>query len=430
MDRRAEAHLGSSTVRRGVRIEAARSLQLHQVRGVLFAGVRCVDGARIMSKQTNSLLVLTLAVMVLAGCEAAKSSSPTSPSVAGPIAGVNITAPAPVTPGAGTTIPAKEQPITLTIQNSSTNGQRPITYSFEVAVDGEFANKVVTRDGVEPGGDGKTAFRLPDALVADRTYYWRAKALDGANQSSYSETLSFAVVILAEIQAPLLLFPINGATASSLTPEFGVANAARTGPAGAIAYMFEISENESFTAMAEIVSVAEKASVTKFTLGKPLKSNTRHYWRVRAYDLNVTSPWSLTQSFVTPKGVAAPPPPGPPSTGWPKNGQEVVAYATKQYPDRLVAGVSLSQRQANMAFLRDRMIEAGICGGMELAWNMKRGGPDKSIDYLAYRKNGTWIGVDIGAAYDDTSIPLRLQWGEGDSYLVFPATYSPAPSCK
>ena len=107
-----------------------------------------------------------------------------------------------------------------------------------------------------------------------------------------------------------------------------------------------------------------------------------------------------------------------------------MAYATRQYPDRLVAGVSVSQRQANMAYVRDRMIEAGICGGMGLAWNMKRGGPDKSIDYLAYRKNGTWIGVDIGAAYDDTSIPLRLQWGEGDSYLVFPATYSPAPSCK
>jgi hypothetical protein len=392
----------------------------------------CVDGARIMSKQTNSILVLTLAVMVLAGCEAAKSSNPTSPSVAGPIAGVNITTPSPLAPGTGTMIPAKEQPITLTIQNSSTNGQRPITYNFEVAVDGEFANKVVTREGVEPGGDGKTAFRLPDALAADRTYYWRAKAVDGANQSSYSEAPSFAVVIIAEIQAPVPLFPISAATVSSLSPEFGVANSTRTGPAGAIAYVFEISENESFTAMAAVVTVAEKASPTRFTLAQQLKPSTKHYWRVRAFDVNVTSPWSLTQSFVTPKAVAAPPPgsPPPPSAGWPKTGVEVVAYATKQYPDRLVAGVSLSQRQANMAYLRDRMIEAGICGGMDLAWNMKRGGPDKSIDYLAYRKDGTWIGVDIGAAYDDTSIPLHLQWGEDGPNLIFPATYSPRPTCK
>ena len=85
----------------------------------------------------------------------------------------------------------------------------------------------------------------------------------------------------------------------------------------------------------------------------------------------------------------------------------MVAWAKSRYPDRLVAGVSLSQRQANMAYVRDRMIEAGICGGMDLAWNLKRGGPERSIDYLAYRKAGRWIGVDIGSAYDDTSIRLE-----------------------
>jgi hypothetical protein len=264
-----------------------------------------------MSKQTNSILVLPVVLMLLAGCEAAKSSNPTSPSVAGPIAGVNITAPVPVAPGAGTTISAKEQPITLTIQNSSTNGQRPITYSFEVAVDGAFANKVVTRDGVEPGGDGKTAFRLPDALAADRTYYWRAKAVDGANQSNYSEALSFAVVIIAEIQAPLPLTPIDGVKTSSRSPEFRVRNSARTGPAGAVAYTFEISENESFTAMAAIVTVAEQSIETKFTIGQELKASTKHYWRVRAFDPNVTSPWSLTQSFTTPAAVVTPPTPPP-----------------------------------------------------------------------------------------------------------------------
>ena len=37
----------------------------------------------------------------LAGCEAAKSSNPTSPTVAGPIPGVNITAPALIEPAQG-----------------------------------------------------------------------------------------------------------------------------------------------------------------------------------------------------------------------------------------------------------------------------------------------------------------------------------------
>jgi hypothetical protein len=389
-----------------------------------------------MTPNRLALLVLPVAALALAGCEAAKSSNPTSPSVAGPIAGVNISAPAPVAPGQGTTLSAKDQPVTLVVANASTNGQRPITYRFEVAVDAEFSNKVATRDGIEPGAEGRTSYRLPDALAADRNYYWRAKAVDGANESAYSEAVNFSVVTAAEIQAPAPVAPIGSATAASQSPEFRVANAARTGPVGQVYYTFEISQNETFTAMIAIVTVPERVGETRFTINQILAGGVRFFWRVRAYDANVSSAWSQVQSFFTPK-VTTPTPPSPPSPsdppagGWPKTGTEVVAYATNRYPDRLVAGVSLSQRQANMAYLRDRMIEAGICGGMELAWNLKRGGPEKSIDYLAYRKAGRWIGVDIGAAYDDTGIPLVLQWGEnpGDT-LVTPATYSPAPSCK
>lgn len=389
-----------------------------------------------MTPHRLALLVLPVAALALAGCEASKSSNPTSPSVAGPIAGVNISTPAPVSPIQGSTLSAKDQPVTLVVQNSSTNGQRAITYRFEVAVDAEFSNKVATREGIEPGGDGKTSYRLPDALAADRSYYWRAKALDGANESAYSETAGFSVVTPAELEAPVPLEPIGSGTAASQTPQFKVSNAARSGPVGQVYYTFEISQNDTFTAMIAIVTVPEAVAQTRFTINQVLAGGIRFYWRVRAFDANVSSAWSQIQSFFTPKvSTPAPPPPsdptGPPAGGWPKTGDEVVAWATRNYPSRLVAGVSLSQRQNNMAYVRDRMIEAGICGGMELAWNMKRGGPEKSIDYLAYRKAGRWIGVDIGAAYDDTSIPLVLQWGEnpGDS-LVSPATYSPAPSCR
>lgn len=385
-----------------------------------------------------TLAIPVAAAMVFSGCEASKSANPTSPSVAGPIAGVNITTPEPVAPK-GTAIPAKDQPVTLVVQNASTNGQRAVTYRFEVAADADFSNKVAGREGVEPGADGKTAYRLPDALAADRTYYWRAKALDGANESPYSEAVSFAVVTPAELQAPVPLSPVGASTAASLTPEFRVTNAARSGPVGSVFYTFEISANESFSAMIAIVTVPERVAETKFTINQVLTAGIRFYWRVRAFDANVSSAWSLTQSFFTPKAPtpspspspSPAPPSGPPAGGWPRTGEEVVAWADARYQDRLVAGVSLSQRQANMAFVRDRMIEAGICGGMDLAWNMKRGGPEKSIDYLAYRKDGRWIGVDIGHAYDDTSIPLGLQWGEnpGDS-LVSPAAYSPRPSCK
>ena len=266
-----------------------------------------------MLKTRLALLLIPAAAFAAAGCEATKSANPTSPSVAGAIAGVNISAPAPVSPPQGTTIPAKDQPVTLTVQNATTNGQRPVTYRFEVAADTDFSTKVATREGIEPGSEGKTSYRLPDALAADRTYYWRAKALDGANESSYSQAVSFAVVTLAELQPPVPISPVSGATTSSRSPEFKTRNAARSGPVGAVSYTFEIAEDQAFSAMVAIVTMPEQASETRFTIAQELKASTKYYWRVRAFDSNTASAWSLTQSFVTPAAVVAPPSP-PPTT--------------------------------------------------------------------------------------------------------------------
>jgi hypothetical protein len=383
----------------------------------------------------STIALALLAALTFAGCEASKSSNPTSPSVAGPIPGVTITTPKLLEPGANWNITSSEQPITLLIENASSNGQRPVTYAFEVAADVEFATKLFNQEGVAPGGNGRTSIRLPDALASDRTYYWRARATDGANASAFTPAQAFSVVTAARIDPPVPASPIGGVQISSTRPQFVARAGGRSGPVGGVAYTFEISRNESFTAMVAVVTIPETPVETRFTLAQELAYSTRFFWRVRAYDPQTASNWSNTQSFVTPvQPPTAPPPteppPGPGPTGWPKNGPELVVYTEKKYPERLRAGVSLSERQTNMAFLRDRMIEAGICGGMELAWNLKRGGPDRSIDYLTWKKNGTWVGVDIGLAYDDTSIPLRLQWGDGDTYLIFPDPYSPRPTCK
>lgn len=267
-----------------------------------------------MMKPRLALLLVPAAAIALNGCGASKSANPTSPSVAGAIAGVNISTPAPLAPTQGTTIAAKDQPVTLTVQNATTNGQRAITYRFEVATDADFNTKVATREGIEPGGDGKTSYRLPDALAAERTYYWRAKALDGANESAYSPAVGFAVVTLAEIQAPVPVSPVSGATTSSRSPEFKTRNSVRSGPVGAMSYTFEVAEDLAFSAMVAVVTLAEQATETKFTIAQQLKASTKHYWRVRGFDSNAASPWSLTQSFVTPAVVVTPPPSTPPTT--------------------------------------------------------------------------------------------------------------------
>lgn len=369
------------------------------------------------------------------GCESQKSSNPTSPSVAGPIPGVNITAPVLLEPSAGARIRAQDQPLTLLIENATTNGERPISLTFEIATDTDFNNRVFARENISPGPNGRTSLRLPDALAADRTYYWRARALDGANTGPFSNPVGFQIYTPVELQAPTPLAPVGDIKLATRRPEFSVRNSVRSGPVGAVTYVFEISENQTFTVVEAVVTLSEQPVETRFTIAQELKTSQRYFWRARASDPETTSAWSAVQIFQTPDPAPAPTPtptptPAPPAGGWPTSGPEIVTYVEQRYPQYLRCCVSLDERKENMAFIRDRMIEAGICGGLDLAWNMKRGGPEKSIDYLAYRKNGTWIGVDIGFDYDNTSMPLRLQWGEDGPLYIFPETYLPRPACR
>ena len=99
-----------------------------------------------------------------------------------------------------------------------------------------------------------------------------------------------------------------------------------------------------------------------------------------------------------------------------------------KYPGKLAAGVSTATPKSNMAFLRDRMIESALCGGLDVGWNLKRGGPDISIDFVTERSGGGVQGHDIAFDYDNTSHPLQLYWGGG----TFPAytKYTNAYSCN
>src|SRR5436190_23210054 len=77
--------------------------------------------------------------------------------------------------------------------------------------------------------------------------------------------------------------------------------------------------------------------------------------------------------------------PAPPT--YPSTGPEIIAYVGNRYPAKLVGGISLSERMDNMRFLRDRIIETGLCGGVQLGWNLKRGGPEISNDFPAWRSD-------------------------------------------
>ena len=243
-----------------------------------------------------------------AGCVGAeKSANPLSPTVAGPLPGVSISSPNPVQP-VGTRIPVDQQPVTLTVTNAATNGQRPLSYLFQIATDVNFTNLVFTRDTVAPDASGRTGLRLPDPLATGHTYYWRTKAQDGANASDYSNTVSFDVFTPVVIQAPVLTSPVNNVTTDNTRPTFTFNDAVRTGPAGTITYVIEVADSDTFANKLAIWTFGETANQTSLAAPGDLPAGKQLFWHARASDGTTTGPFSSTAVFNTPAAVVVPPP--------------------------------------------------------------------------------------------------------------------------
>ena len=310
-----------------------------------------------------SILSVVSALLVASCVGAEKSSNPLSPSVAGPIPGVNITPPSPLEPRDGMKIAVDRQPVTLLLENAATNGVRPLSYVFDVATDTGFTNKVFTREGVKPGEGGRTALRLPDPLASGRTYYWRAQAKDGANTGPVSPLAFFTIFTPIVIERPRLDSPINNVRLDDFQPEFRIANAPRSGPVGAIKYVLELSDTDSFANKVAIWTFGEQPGQTRFDAPHSLVGDKQFFWHVYAFETNTNAngPWSDVQVFRTPVPVVAPPggggtPCGPP---YPSQPFGIVQCRRSQYAGHMSSSQVLS-------FLRGvarDLNAAGISGG-------------------------------------------------------------------
>ena len=260
-------------------------------------------------KRLSALLLLSPLFLLALGCEASKSADPLSPSVAGPIAGVNITAPKPLEPN-GSRVASDKQPVTLLAENASTTGVRPLSYVFEVATDAGFTNTVFSRDGIAPGDGGRTSLRLPDPLQSGRTYYWRARAQDGANTGPYWGPANFDVFTPIVIDQPTLIAPTHVVVTADLHPVFQWNNSPRSGPVGGITYLVELSDTDSFANKLAVWTVNEQPNQTSLNSPQDLSYGKIYFWHVKAYDPSTQGPWSSTEAFQTPL-----PPPPPPTGG-------------------------------------------------------------------------------------------------------------------
>jgi hypothetical protein len=264
-----------------------------------------------MDRNLRKPLAAMPAAMLLAilACEAQKSSNPLSPSVAGPIAGVEISAPRMLEPSPDQRFRESQQPIRLLVENATSSGVRPLHYSFEVATDAEFQTKMFARSQVQPGSEGRTNVQI-DRLELGRSYFWRARAEDGANSGPYA-TARFEVLPRALLGAPPQLSPIHNERVATRRPAMVAGAPERNAAIGALLVEFHIARDAAFSQIAAIGTVVETGGQTTYVSEVELTANLQHYWRVRATDGETMGPWSGVQGFITPP-AAGPPPPGPP----------------------------------------------------------------------------------------------------------------------
>lgn len=398
---------------------------------------------KLMHRKVNPLTRLAAAAAaaaLVAGCEASKSRNPLSPTVAGPIAGVSIQAPEPVSPANGAEV-VNTEPLRLVFNNASTTGERPLWYVVEVGSDSNFSNKLYANAKVTPGEGGRTTVIVDGTLASERTYYWHVKAADGANESSFSSTASFDLVVPVILQAPALVSPAGGQTTSNNTPQFVVNNGRTQGRVGNVEYRFFVSRDPGFTQVVAEMGTPRSGGSTTTVQAAALPGNTTLYWRVIATNGTITD-ISGVQHFRTPAppgggggpgpgpspGPLPPPPPGggkrrpdPPAGQLlpVPNMEHVVMALAQQYP-HLIRNSCQSQG-GNWAFLDAVVDYLRATDDTRWGYNCKRGNcGDPSQDVVAYHAAA---GPTVQGAYVRTVDVISGHCGgsPGPTWLVHDA---------
>jgi hypothetical protein len=294
-----------------------------------------------MKKHCLRLVVLPL--VVFAACVgSSKSSTPLSPAIAGPIAGVGISEPTVMAPPVDARVDTNQQPVTLRVGNAATNGVRPLSYRFEIASDPNFTLPVYTKESVPHDPSGRTSFTLPGPLSPERKYYWRARAEDGANTGPYGATSAFHIFTPLVFGGPVLVSPIGNVDTGTLQPRLVLRNASHSGPVDDVYCLIQISTSNSISPVLAEWALVEGSGHTELDAPASLPAG-RYYWRARAFSGGVSGPFSGVGSFRTSGGAtgggggnANPGKPcGPP---YPTTPFDILQCRRSQYPEHMSHG--------------------------------------------------------------------------------------------
>jgi PKD repeat protein len=225
----------------------------------------------------------------LGGTDPFSYDGPSVPALVAPVAGVDV---------------VDAEPL-LVLTNSTDPQGEPLTYTFEVYEDAALTVFVTAMTSVPEGAGGETSWEVDVTLTENARYWWRAAASDASVTSPYSSAESFVVNLVEEAPpVPVLVFPVGGETATSLTPTLSWSESAD--PDGdVVTYAVEVYD-EGGQLVTSASGVSGDGVVGEWSLDVALAEDAAYTWTVQATDGALSSAWADPEGFVVSTDNAAP----------------------------------------------------------------------------------------------------------------------------
>jgi hypothetical protein len=204
-------------------------------------------------------------------------------------------APVITSPINGSTVTALETDVV--VANSIDPDSTELTYYFEADTAPTFDSPDIIRSGAVAEGEAGTIWHI-NGLRDNMHYYLRVKAGDGAADSPWSAVTEFtANTVNDPPTTPILDNPSNGAGVTVFTPTLSVQNSTDSDK-DVLTYEFEVYADAALTTLViDTAGVTGTGRITSWIVPVSLTENQTYYWRARANDGSLQSPWMPQASF-------------------------------------------------------------------------------------------------------------------------------------
>jgi hypothetical protein len=341
-------------------LDAIREIPYHigSIMGPIQSVRHPVLGRMKLRFQNYSVCAALISLMAVIGACDSAPTSPTAPTSQSAVGGgalvatiadpglsqgavtLKATAPGLVTPDDGAVV--RDPAVVLTATSPAALYDVPWTFyvRFEVYAHSNPGQPI--HSDVIPQGQASTTSTVSVGALEDLTLYvWRARAESDGAYGPWSAIHGFTTAF-ASIEPPTPLLPTGGIVTDTLRPFFTLKNGAFTGDVGTVLIEVEVSLDQAFTNVVEILRTHTRSrGETNLFLNTDLMPDTTYFWRGLSTNKNLpetsllpgdgdtapsgfspqtaiqlTSDWSATATFRTPtEAVAAPSVPSTPSPG-------------------------------------------------------------------------------------------------------------------